>query len=106
MDFTQLAAGLSPEQIKLYNDFIELSRQYQNIACAIWVTMLVACVIFIMYALFLICKSTTIQTRNFFILTNLLIIIGVIAAEEFFREFYVLTKQAASLEQCFAPKCI
>ena len=60
MDSTQLIAALSPEDMDAYNDLIKLARQDENWTLAIWVTMLVSSIIFILAALYLICKSTKI----------------------------------------------
>ena len=60
MDSTQLIAALSPEEMDAYNDLIKLARQDLNFTLAIWVTMLVSSILFILTALYLICKSTKI----------------------------------------------
>ena len=102
---SQLVVLLTPAELDAYNVSIRLARQDQNQVQAIWITMLVSCILFCLAAIYLLCKSSKIKTRNFFILTNLLILLGVIAAEEVFRELATLTTECASLQECVAPQC-
>ena len=57
---TQLTFDQSPEDINAYNDTIELARQDLDWTLAIWLTILVSGIVTIVYALYLIYKSSKI----------------------------------------------
>ena len=57
---TQLTFDQRPEDIIAYNDTIELARQDLNWTLAIWLTALVTSIVAILYALYLIYKSSKI----------------------------------------------
>ena len=60
MDLTQLTFDQSQEDINAYNDTIELARQDLNLTLAVWLTALVTSIVAILYALYLIYKSSKI----------------------------------------------
>ena len=57
---TQLTFDQSPEDINAYNETIDLARQDLNWTLAIWLTALVTSIVAILYALYLIYKSSKI----------------------------------------------
>ena len=57
---TQLTFDQSPEELNAYNEKIELARQDLNLTLAIWLTALVTSIVAILYALYLIYKSSKI----------------------------------------------
>ena len=57
---TQLTFDQSPEDINAYNETIELARQDLNLTLAVWLTALVTSIVAILYALYLIYKSSKI----------------------------------------------
>jgi len=87
----------TPQKVDEYNSLIATANKYRPQALMIWCTTISFSSFIILFAIYLLYKTTKVYNKNFFILVNSLILVGAIGGCITTELLYQMFTEAAAL---------